>query len=98
MYFLLNDNIKKLRVSRGLNQVEFAKIIGVTKQCVSNWENDNVMPSVEMLVKVADYFGVTTDYILGRAEKTTIDASGLTDVQISHISLIVEDMVKLNLN
>ena len=98
MFFSLNDNIKKMRVLRGLSQVEFAKIIGVTKQCVSNWENDNVMPSVEMLVKLADYFGVTTDYILGRSGKNTIDVSGLTEVQLSHISLIIEDMVKLNRN
>ena len=92
----LNENIKKLRIARGLNQVEFAKILCVTKQCVSNWENDNVMPSVEMLVKIADFFNVTTDYVLGRNEKTYIDVSGLTDEQISHISLIVSDMSLLN--
>lgn len=92
----LNENIKKLRIARGLNQVEFAKILCVTKQCVSNWENDNVMPSVEMLVKIADFFNVTTDYVLGRNEKTYIDVSGLTDEQISHISLIVGDMSLLN--
>ena len=92
----LNENIKKLRIARGLNQVEFAKILCVTKQCVSNWENDNVMPSIEMLVKIADFFNVTTDYVLGRNEKTYIDVSGLTDEQISHISLIVSDIAKLN--
>lgn len=92
----LNENIKKLRIARGLNQVEFAKILCVTKQCVSNWENDNVMPSIEMLCKIADFFNVTTDYVLGRNEKTYIDVSGLTDEQISHISLIVGDMSLLN--
>lgn len=93
---MLNENIKRLRLSRGLNQVEFAKIMGVSKQCVSNWENDNVMPSIEMLCKIADFFNVTTDYILGRNEKVYIDASGLTDEQIGHISLVVSDMSKLN--
>jgi transcriptional regulator with XRE-family HTH domain len=93
---MLNENIKKLRLSRGLNQVEFAKIMGVSKQCVSNWENDNVMPSIEMLCRIADFFNVTTDYILGRNEKVYIDASGLTDEQIGHISLVVSDMSKLN--
>ena len=96
MILLLNETIKKLRLARGLNQVEFAKAMGVSKQCVSNWENDNVMPSIEMLVKIADYFNVTTDYVLGRTEKITIDVSKLTDEQISHISLIVRDMEKLN--
>ena len=93
---VLNENIKSLRLARGLNQVEFAKAMGVSKQCVSNWENDNVMPSIEMLVKIADFFNVTTDYVLGRNEKTYIDVSGLTTEQISHISLIVSDISKLN--
>jgi len=92
----LNENIKKLRVARGLNQVEFAKTLCVSKQCVSNWENDNVMPSIEMLVKIADYFNVTTDFVLGRSDRTYIDVSGLTDEQTSHLSLIVSDMSKLN--
>ena len=96
MILLLNENIKKLRLARGLNQVEFAKILGVSKQCVSNWENDNVMPSIEMLIKIADFFNVTTDYILGRNERTYIDVTGLSDEQISHISLIVSDISKLN--
>ncbi len=96
MILALNENIKKLRVARGINQVEFGKALGVSKQCVSNWENDNVMPSIEMLVKIADFFNVTTDYLLGRNEKVYIDASGLTDEQISHIALIVSDISKLN--
>ena len=96
MILTLNENIKRLRLARGLNQVEFAKAMGVSKQCVSNWENDNVMPSIEMLVKIADFFNVTTDYVLGRNEKTYLDVSGLTDEQISHISLIVSDMSLLN--
>ena len=36
----MNETIKQLRISRGYNQVEFARILGVTKQCVSNWENE----------------------------------------------------------
>lgn len=92
MVLMLNENIKRLRMARGLNQVEFARVMGVSKQCVSNWENDNVMPSIEMLIKIADFFNVTTDYILGRNERTYIDVTGLSDEQISHISLIVSDL------
>jgi len=93
---LLNENIKKLRLARGLNQVEFAKILSVTKQCVSNWENDNVVPSIDMLCKIADFFGVSTDYLLGRSEKRVIEVSNLTDEQASHIMSIVNDLEKLN--
>ena len=90
----LNENIKKLRLARGINQIEFGKALGVSKQCVSNWENDNVMPSVEMLVKIADFFNVTTDYVLGRNDKTYVDVSTLTDEEIVHISLLVGDLSK----
>ncbi|MBQ8414895.1 MAG: helix-turn-helix transcriptional regulator [Clostridia bacterium] len=92
----MNETIKQLRISRGYNQVEFARILGVTKQCVSNWENDNVIPSIEMLVKIADVFHVTTDYILGRSDTTSIDVAGLTNEQISHVSLIIDDLKKLS--
>lgn len=92
----LNENIKKLRMARGLNQVEFAKILGVSKQCVSNWENDNVMPSIEMLLKIADFFGVSTDYLLGRSDKRVIEVANLTEEQIAHIAYLVDNLKKLN--
>ena len=92
----LNENIKKLRIVRGLNQVEFAKILCVTKQCVSNWENDNVVPSIDMLCKIADFFEVSTDYLLGRSERRGVDVSNLTEEQIGHITSIVNDLGKLN--
>ena len=90
MILTLNENIKRLRLARGLNQVEFAKAMGVSKQCVSNWENDNVMPSIEMLVKIANFFEVSTDYLLGLDKKRTLDVENLTEIQISHIQLIVD--------
>ncbi len=68
--------------------------MGVTKQCVSNWENNNIQPSVDMLVKIADIFSVTTDYLLGRDDKHYLDVSGLSDAQISNIQNIVNDIRK----
>ena len=96
MKHTLNENIKALRLQSGMNQVEFAKKMSVTKQCVSKWENDNVLPSIEMLVKMADYFGVTTDFLLGREADTQLNADGLTQEQLAHIRLIVRDLVLSN--
>ena len=96
MLYSLNENIKRLRLSHGFNQIMFGKLLGVTKQCVSNWENDNVLPSIEMLVKMADIFGISTDHLLGRTETATIDISALTEDQQAHISLIVNDFKMLN--
>ena len=46
--------IKNLRQSRELNQVQLAEKLGVKKQSISNWENDNIMPSIDMLIRIAD--------------------------------------------
>lgn len=58
--------IKNLRQSRELNQVQLAEKLGVKKQSISNWENDNIMPSIDMLIRIANFFHVSTDYLLGR--------------------------------
>ena len=91
---LLSNRIKQLRLSFNLNQVEFANKLSITKQTVSNWENNNIMPSIEMLVKIADFFNVTTDYLLGRDNKKLIDVSNLTDKQTAHLSLLINDLSK----
>lgn len=89
---MLNENIKSLRISYGISQVKLAKDLGVSKQCVSNWENDNILPSVDMLVRLANYFKVSCDYLLGIDEKETIDVTGLTDEEIGHIKLLINDL------
>ena len=91
----LNENIKLLRVQHHLSQVDVAKRLSVSKQCVSNWENDNVLPSIDMLVKLADLFGVSTDFRLGRSSELSLDATGLTEVQIAHIREIINDLKML---
>ncbi|MBQ7642385.1 MAG: helix-turn-helix transcriptional regulator [Clostridia bacterium] len=90
----LNENIKRLRIASGYNQQQMAKMLGVTKQCVSNWENDNVMPSVEMLVKVAAFYSVSTDELLGLTNENTLNLSGLDEEESGHIRNLVNDLRK----
>lgn len=84
--------IKELRTSMGLNQVDFAKKLNVTKQSVSNWENGNIQPSIDMLIKIATVFSVSADYLLGLDMRSTIDVSNLNERQKSHIQAIVDDI------
>ena len=89
---MLNERIRLLRVANAMSQVELAKKLNVTKQSVSNWENDNIQPSIEMLVKLSKIFGVPTDYLLGLDDRQYIDVSGLTEIQIAHVQNIVNDV------
>lgn len=93
---MLSERIKELRLSRNLNQVQLGEALWVTKQTISNWENDNIQPSVAMLVKIAKYFGVSTDYLLGLDNNKYINVNGLSETQIAHIRLIIEDIESSN--
>lgn len=93
--------IRNLRQSKELSQVQLAKKLGVKRQSVSNWENDNIMPSVDMLIRIADFFCVSTDYLLGRdvqkpSAPEMLDMTGLTTQQIKHIQYIVDDLRQNN--
>ncbi len=90
----LNENIRRLRLARNISQVDLAKALGVTKQSISNWENNNIQPSIDMLIRICDYFRVTTDYMLGLEEKNYIEISGLTDYELAHITAIIDDIRK----
>lgn len=89
---MLNKKIRELRLAKGMNQVELANALSVSKQTVSNWENNNIQPSVDMLVKIADYFSVSTDYLLCRNNTKSINADGLNENQLMHIKQIIDDI------
>ena len=91
---MLNERIRSLRVSHNLSQVELAKKLNVSKQSVSNWENDNILPSIEMLVEIAKLFSVSTDYLLGLDDRKFIDVANLSEAEIAHIQFIIDDIVK----
>ena len=88
---MLGQNIRSLRLERGLKQEELGHRIGVSKQSVSNWENENIMPSIELLIRLADIFGVSTDFLLGREPVRGLDSSGLTPEQLAHLQTLIDD-------
>lgn len=91
---MLSQQIRLLRQSRRMSQVELAQALNVTKQSVSNWENDNIQPSVEMITRIAKIFSVSVDYLLGTDMREYIDVSGLSSDVITHLRQLVEDLRK----
>lgn len=91
---MLGEIVKMLRKSYGLTQVELAGRLNVTKQAVSNWENNNIQPSIDMLIRIAEFFSVSCDYILEMDQRNFIEVEGLTLEEIAHIQLIVNDIKK----
>ncbi len=77
------ERIIGLLNERGITQKELASAIGISTGNVSDWKIGRAKPSVDVLVKIADYFGVTVDYLVGRSEVRNLD--GFTEVQDSGV-------------
>ena len=78
---MITDRLKSLRNSRKISQKDFAQALKVSQQTVASWEIGRTEPSNTALKDIADYFNVSTDYLLGRdaikaptlsAEQTTV--------------------------
>lgn len=59
------ENLKKLRAERKVSQEALGNIIGVSQQAVNKYENHNTEPDIATLIKIADYFNVSVDYLIG---------------------------------
>lgn len=96
--FMFGDKIKTLRQSYNLSQVQLAEQLNVSKQTISNWENNNILPSIEMLVKISQYFSVSTDFLLELDNRKYIEITGLSEVQLAHIQQIIDDILEKKQN
>lgn len=65
MDIIISENIRKLRKERSMTQEQLAEILGVTVGAVYKWENGRSMPELNMLIDMADLFGISIDALLG---------------------------------
>lgn len=59
------ERLKELRKEKNIGQIELAKQLGVGKSIISLWEKNECEPTLSKLVVIANFFGVTTDYLCG---------------------------------
>jgi transcriptional regulator with XRE-family HTH domain len=65
--------IKELRESRGILQTELASYLGIARNTLSQYETGKRSPDLDTLQKIADFFDVSIDFILGRSEKIDLE-------------------------
>ncbi len=91
---MFGERLYQLRTHRGLSQAELASHLNKSKQSVSNWENDNILPSIDMLVALSKFFGVSCDYLLELDDRKYLEVTGLTEKELTHVQLIIDDIRK----
>ena len=88
--------LKQLRKNHNLTQKELGSQIGLSKAVVSKYENGMGYPTFDVLIIIANYFKVTTDYLLGVEKRKTLDVSMLNETQIDTIRRVIAEFSKSN--
>ena len=68
MKVLFNERLKSLRKDAKLHQIQLAKALKTTQRKISYWESGKIEPDIVSLWEIADFFGVSIDYLCGRKE------------------------------
>lgn len=63
---MIGDKIRELRTEHRMSQTELAKAVHASQQAVTKWENGKSEPSSSAIAAIANYFNVSSDYLLGR--------------------------------
>lgn len=95
-YYDFGEILKSLRKQGGLTQSELGRRVGLSKAVVSKYENGMGYPTFDTLIRIAKYFGVTTDYLLGVETASALDVSGLTESQLEAVHRTVNEFKKAN--
>lgn len=78
---MLGNRLSQLRKEKGITQVKLAQYFGISNGTIAMWETDKRQPDSDTLIKLADFFNVSVDYLLGRPE-TYINS---TDSELNHL-------------
>ena len=92
----VGSRIKTLREARRLSQTDLAKLIGISPQSISAYETDTREPSNDVLVRLAQLYRVSTDYLLGVEKKITVSTNGLEPDDVAMLRKIVQYMYEKN--
>ena len=95
---MLNENIKRIRKTKGLSQEELAMKLNVVRQTVSKWENGMSVPDSSMLIVLADELDTTVSELLGEpiAEPTTDDLKTLSEkLEVINLQLAKRSITKV---
>lgn len=68
-------NLKKIRNESGISQQQLADVIGVSQQSINKYENQGVEPDIATLIKIADYFSISVDNLIGHTVPDSVSVA-----------------------
>ncbi len=93
---MIGDRIKQLRTDAKMTQPELAAKLEVARSAVATYENNTRQPSFHILVRIAEIFHVSTDYLLLGSRDDSLDVSGLTIEQKAILVNLIKNFKETN--
>lgn len=81
-------NLKEIRKQNSITQTALSKLLGIDQTTYSGYETGKSSPDINTLIRIADYFDVSLDYLCGRQNKNLIFADSLSDKKKELIGMI----------
>lgn len=91
---MLGQRLKLIREEKNINQIELAKILNIGNTTVSQWESGKRQPDYATLIKIADYFHISIDWLLGRTDQRELpqkDQNNIDDIDVEKIFIAAHD-------
>ena len=89
--FDFGSRLSELRKQNHMTQQTLSERLNVTKAAVSSYETGTRLPSYDVLIRISYIFHVSTDYLLGIEDKSTLSVDGLTTRQIEIINALISE-------
>lgn len=84
---MLKNRLKELRKRENITQVQFARIFDISAGTIAMWETGKREPDIDTIIKIADYFNVSVDYLLGKSENKKAPTGDNTDGHINVVKI-----------
>lgn len=79
---MLQVRLKEMREKKGISQAQLAMAIGISQSTVGMWESGKSVPKYHVLMKIADYFHVSVDYLTGKSDTPEAENKGMVKVPV----------------
>ena len=84
-------NLRMLRDEAGITQKQLADAVGISQQSINKYENKNIEPDIHTLIRIADYFNTSVDYLVGNSQvRSKIQVVSANDLSVEEVQLIDE--------
>lgn len=93
---MIAETIKSLRENANITQSELGKNLNVTRSSINSWEQGVSVPSTALLVQLAQFFHVSTDYLLGLEQNLTLDISALDETEVKILCELVKHFSEIH--